>query len=481
TPINWHTHLTPTGTPTPPLPTYAFHHKRYWLDADTSTGRAPTPAGHPLLGTPIRVAGTDTTLFATQISARTHPHLVHHTPAGTPHLPASALVELAVHAGSQAGCPVLDRLTLANPLTLAPHTTLHLQTRLAAGDNSGRRTVTVFAFRDGDGDDAWIEVAEGLLRADTDGGAPTDRFSGPGDEFEVRLSEEAWGEAGQYGLHPSLLEAVVTSRPGSAPEGSTSVAAEWSGVRVYAAGASAVRAVLTERGDGTVSVRLTDENGLPVATVDSLGYRTTVDERFAFAQDGGYGEPARQAAQVSAGVQEPLARRLAKLPEADRHEAVLSEVSAAVAAVLGHADAGDIDLEASFHELGFDSMTAVELRNRLSTITGSPLPATLVFDHPTPTALAGQLLARLAVGFANDADGGDTTLGELDRLEAELVSASRDERQRVTIAARLQTLLSRLDEGPVAAPARDVASEIAAASEDEIFDFIDKQLGRKTD
>ncbi|MFJ9113881.1 type I polyketide synthase, partial [Streptomyces sp. NPDC102283] len=480
TPIDWTTHLTPTHPHPTPLPTYAFHHKRYWLDTDTSAGRVSAPAGHPLLGAPIRVAGTDTTLFAGQVSARTHPHLVHHTPAGTPHLPASALVELAVHAGGEAGCTVLDHLTLTRPLTLAPRTTLQLQVRLTTTGDPGQRAVTVFAFRDGDGDDAWIQVAEGLVRADTqDGGAPADRFSGGGDAFEVRLSEEARSEAGRYGLHPSLLEAVVTSRPGGAPDGSTQAAADWKGVRVYAPGADVVRAVLTERGDGTVSVRLTDESGLPVATVDSLGYRATPDERFAFAQDGAYGTPAPRAAQVGAGAQEPLARRLAKLPEAERQEAVLAEVSAAVAAVLGHADTDDVDPEANFHELGFDSMTAVELRNRLSTATGSPLPATLVFDHPTPAALAGQLLVRLAAGSADDAGGGDATPAELDRLEVELVAAARDGRQRAAIAARLQTLLSRLDEGNAPAPARDVASEIAAASEDEIFDFIDQQFGRK--
>ncbi|MFC5853791.1 SDR family NAD(P)-dependent oxidoreductase [Streptomyces chlorus] len=97
----------------------------------------------------------------------------------------------------------------------------------------------------------------------------------------------------------------------------------------------------------------------------------------------------------SATASPPLVQRLSTLTEAERAEAVLDVVRAQVAAVLGHDTAEDIDATRAFGDLGMDSLAAVELRNRLSTVTGLALNATLVFDHPTPRTLSTHLAERL--------------------------------------------------------------------------------------
>ncbi|MFF9787749.1 SDR family NAD(P)-dependent oxidoreductase [Streptomyces nigrescens] len=104
------------------------------------------------------------------------------------------------------------------------------------------------------------------------------------------------------------------------------------------------------------------------------------------------------AAPAGTGSAETLTRTLATLNRDEAHHAVLDVVCTQVAAVLGHASAAEVGDQQSFKDLGFDSLTAVELRNRLGTATGALLPATLVFDHPTPLALADHLCAELAPG-----------------------------------------------------------------------------------
>ncbi|MGW2707354.1 beta-ketoacyl synthase N-terminal-like domain-containing protein, partial [Streptomyces sp. NPDC001340] len=109
--------------------------------------------------------------------------------------------------------------------------------------------------------------------------------------------------------------------------------------------------------------------------------------------------PARTAVKTAGGgtgTDAAWARRIAELPEEERLDAVLNDVRGVVASVLGHQDASGIDPERAFREIGFDSLAGVELRNRLGTVTGLRLPATAVFDHPTPTALARDLHSRVA-------------------------------------------------------------------------------------
>ncbi|MGH2855835.1 MAG: acyl carrier protein, partial [Solirubrobacteraceae bacterium] len=107
---------------------------------------------------------------------------------------------------------------------------------------------------------------------------------------------------------------------------------------------------------------------------------------------------------TSEGTGEALARRLRALPAQDRGEAALEVVRAEVATVLGYPSVAAIDPRSTFKELGFDSLTAVELRNRLSAATGLRLPATLIFDHPTATSLAERLLVEVFPQIGSDED-----------------------------------------------------------------------------
>ncbi|MEV3976357.1 phosphopantetheine-binding protein, partial [Streptomyces sp. NPDC050698] len=183
----------------------------------------------------------------------------------------------------------------------------------------------------------------------------------------------------------------------------------------------------------------------------------------------------------------PLAERLGPLSDAQREQYLLTLVTELVAKVLKHPDTSAVVPHRPFQELGFDSLTGVELRNRLGAETGLALPATVVFDHPTPSALAAHLRAQAAASGTGDAPL-RFAAEELDRLEASVdalatASPPRDE-TRLALSARLRALADRLAEpaGPPSPSTADAeVTDLTGASADEIFDFIDTQLGRAAD
>jgi NAD(P)-dependent dehydrogenase (short-subunit alcohol dehydrogenase family)/acyl carrier protein len=169
-----------------------------------------------------------------------------------------------------------------------------------------------------------------------------------------------------------------------------------------------------------------------------------------------------------------LRGQLGEMRAEERLEHVLRLVRERVAGVLGHASAEAIDPGQRFSEAGFDSLTAVELRNSLSAVTGLKLPPTLVFDYPTPTILAERLVNDIV---PPDTDpGGPSALDELDRLEQTLENLT-DGVARSGIAARLRQLLAK---ATTTEPTATVGDLIESATTDEILNFIDSELGRRT-
>ncbi|MFG2409862.1 type I polyketide synthase [Streptomyces brevispora] len=170
-----------------------------------------------------------------------------------------------------------------------------------------------------------------------------------------------------------------------------------------------------------------------------------------------------------------LMARLADLSAAERGRALLDLVRTRVATLLGYEAASQLDPQRAFEELGFDSVAAVELRQALTTATGTQLPATLVFDYATPTALADHLHTRL---FPDSDDTATPILAEVDRFEELIGALGIEEIRSSRITSRLQTLLDTLTtlqsgETGVAA-VRDTLDE---ASADDVLAFIDQELG----
>ncbi|SDN50550.1 type I polyketide synthase [Allokutzneria albata] len=179
--------------------------------------------------------------------------------------------------------------------------------------------------------------------------------------------------------------------------------------------------------------------------------------------------PAKRATASTAATSAGLAERLSGLDSDEKAQVLLDLVQSTAAAVLGYSDAGGIDAERGLLELGFDSLTAVELRNRLSKATSLRLPVTLLFDYPTSTAIAGYLGSQIKTA---EVDPALQSLAELDKVARGLGRIASDDKAKAKVAARLQELL-----GVLGVETDAVSARLSEASDDDIFDFIDNELG----
>ncbi|WP_052707804.1 acyltransferase domain-containing protein [Streptomyces rubellomurinus] len=177
------------------------------------------------------------------------------------------------------------------------------------------------------------------------------------------------------------------------------------------------------------------------------------------------------AAETAGG--EALQRRLAALSGEERERELITLVRTLAAAVLGHQGEDQVGPERAFKEVGFDSLMAVDLRNRLIRATGVHLRSTLVFDYPNPVSLARHVVTRLA----EDASEATPVLADLDRLHEALPAVLAEAGARDRVAERLRELLALCadtgadaDGGAEGADADDLRS----ATDDELFSLVDQ-------
>ncbi|WP_413116570.1 SDR family NAD(P)-dependent oxidoreductase [Streptomyces sp. CY1] len=202
----------------------------------------------------------------------------------------------------------------------------------------------------------------------------------------------------------------------------------------------------------------------------------------ALATVGGSGRARPTAA--AAGQNTDWAGRLRGLPSTEQHRLLLNLVRTQAATVLGHADPGVVQPDASFKDLGFDSLTAVELRNRLAAATGLRLPAALVFDHPEAAVLAEHLRQELSPDGEPGAQGPGVpqphpVLNELVRLENSLSAVVVEDVDSGAVTARLETLLSKWKAmcSPAEADDGNAVERLQVATADQVLEFIDNELG----
>ncbi|NGO72005.1 type I polyketide synthase [Streptomyces boncukensis] len=179
--------------------------------------------------------------------------------------------------------------------------------------------------------------------------------------------------------------------------------------------------------------------------------------------------------EATEGGAHPLLQQLADSGPAQQRLILLRHVQTHVAAVLGHPDPDAIRPGRPFQELGFDSLTAVQLRNQLVHTTGLSLPPTLVFDHPSPNALADLLRGKL---LDETAATEGPVLSGLDTWDASCDPAALDGAARRRVAQRLELLLAKWspadDQGERSAAHR----ELESATAEDIFHLISDEFGK---
>ncbi|WP_067825000.1 type I polyketide synthase [Nocardia inohanensis] len=307
------------------LPTYAFQHERFWLDAKQVLAQSwlgaelggVTSVGldavdHPLLGALVPQAESGGVTFTGRWSLDSVEWLADHSVHGVVLLPGTGFVELASYAGGLVGCEVVQELVLHTPLTMPAAGSVAVQVVVAAADDSGRRRIGVHSRQTATG--PWQLHAEGILAPgaaapDFDltswppaGAEPLDvdgayddlldlgygygpYFQGlraawrRGDEVFAEVALPDARQATGYGIHPALFDSalhagIIHGRNG----GGAVLPFAWNRVALHSAGAAAVRVRSVPEGDN-FAIQIADEQGRPVLSVGALVSRPVSAER----------------------------------------------------------------------------------------------------------------------------------------------------------------------------------------------------------
>ncbi|WP_433623993.1 type I polyketide synthase [Nocardia sp. CA-120079] len=284
------------------LPTYAFQRRRYWLAPSRSTAGVEA-AGlgvieHPMLDAALPMADGNFVLTG-QLSALSQPWLADHAIGGVTVLPGTGFVELALCAGRETGCPVIEELTLQAPLVFPAAGGVRIQ--VVVGPESPQRPVAIYSRGEHDHDGPWVLHVRGLLTDRADTTAPESELWPPAAATEIDLArafltpdydmgpafqcvralwrrgEEVFADIALdadtgvpgdgFGIHPALLDAVIQAGllagAFEIPADHVVLPFSWESVSLYATEASALRAHLTVNG-ASASLWVTDEKGQPV-------------------------------------------------------------------------------------------------------------------------------------------------------------------------------------------------------------------------
>nr|WP_323187105.1 type I polyketide synthase [Streptomyces sp. NBC_00365] len=300
------------------LPTYAFQHRRYWY-VPRNSAKGVTEAGltaleHPLLGAVVPLATGQGWTFTATLGSGAQPWLADHAASGTAVVPGTAFLELVRAAGEHCGADRVEELTLEVPLAIPESGEVRIQ---CAVDSEYRVTVHAQAG----GEDPWTRHASGRLRPASGSGAAAapdlrdwppagavpvdldelqDRLLDSGFSYgpafqglraawrkgaelyvEAGLPDELHGTAGEFGLHPALLDAALRPAGLGALEGREGLPFVWSGVELNGGGATELRARFTSARDNAVAVDLADGSGTPLGSVESLALRAVTLDHLA--------------------------------------------------------------------------------------------------------------------------------------------------------------------------------------------------------